>query len=78
MFLRLTVWYSNGCYGVPVFSVPKTKRRFVAFVTAPRDKDKMKMLDALELFICQEEVPTPGDEDRQNIPEKTLGPLRNT
>ena len=44
-------------------------------ITAPRAKDKLGMLEQLDVMVCKEDMPQPGvDEDRRFVPESTLRP----
>ena len=44
-------------------------------ITAPRPKDKLGMLDQLDVMVCKEDMPELGvDADRRFVPESTLRP----
>ena len=43
-------------------------------ITAAKEKEKLKMLDMLDVMVCKDDLPTPGDDERRAIPESTLRP----
>ena len=44
-------------------------------ILAPRPKDKLGMLEQLDVMVCKEDMPQPGtDADRRFVPESTLRP----
>ena len=45
-----------------------------ANISAPKAKDKLALLQFLDVLVCKEPFPEPNDDERRCVPESTLRP----